>query len=94
MDVSLRLHVFFVFDAFLCLFFSFCAPFRCLPLVLVPRPPALLKHTSVLIPLDLINTLDVLSLFTVSFAKRKAERLKWLLHLCLAALAKTIHPSP
>lgn len=77
-----------------CLFFSFYAPLRCLPLVPVPRPPALLKHTAVLIPLDLINALEIPSLFTVSFAKRKAEGRKWLLHLCLAALAKTIHPSP
>lgn len=58
------------------------------------RPPALLKHTAVSIPLDLIKALEVPSHFTVSFAKRKPEGWKWLLHLCLAALAKTIHPSP
>lgn len=79
----------------LCFFLSvffLLSSFRCLPLV--SRPPALLKHTAVSIPLDLIKALEVPSHFTVSFAKRKPEGWKWLLHLCLAALAKTIHPSP
>ncbi len=72
--------------------FSLFTPFDASPLFL--SLVLLLKHTTVLIPLDLISALEIPSLFTVSFAKRKAEGRKWLLHLCLAALAKTIHPSP